>query len=74
MSEVNQVSGDSSIAVVRGKPKMGFDLYLKIELTGNIGTDLEGLVSQIEISGLTEDKLSEAENVTLRIIKFTNSN
>ena len=47
---------------------MGFDLYIKLELSG-VSADLGNSKIEIEIAGLTEDKSGEAENVGFRMIK-----
>ena len=43
IKKVKDVSGTASIAVVRGEPKMGYELTLKVALEGADGTYLEGL-------------------------------
>lgn len=54
IKKVQSVSGTASIAVVRGEPKMGYELTLKVELVGVEGTFLEGLEATLEVEGLVE--------------------
>lgn len=34
LTDVKSISGDSSIAVIRGEPRMGYELDMKLELSG----------------------------------------
>ena len=34
LTDVLKIEGEASVAVIRGQPRMGYELNLKIELTG----------------------------------------
>jgi activator of HSP90 ATPase len=34
LTNVLSISGDASIALIRGEPRMGYELNIKMELTG----------------------------------------
>lgn len=40
--------------MVRGEPKMGYELTIKVDLEGVENTYLDGLTCQLEIEGLVE--------------------
>jgi len=54
------MEGEASIAVVRGNPRMGYELTFKVELTGVEGTYLEGLKCEVEIEELCDDSTDSA--------------
>lgn len=54
VKKIKKCSGTASIAVVRGEPKMGYELTLKVELEGVEGTYLEGLSCDLEVEELVE--------------------
>lgn len=54
VKKVLSATGTASIAVVRGEPKMGYELNIKVDLEGVENTYLDGLTCQLEIEGLVE--------------------
>jgi activator of HSP90 ATPase len=53
--EVMKIQGEASVAVVRGQPRMGYDLTLKLELRGVEKTFLEGLKCEVMLEELCDD-------------------
>ena len=54
------MEGEASIAVVRGKARMGYELTFKAEFTGLEGTYLDGLKCEVEIEELCDDSTDSA--------------
>ena len=54
IKKFKSLSGTASIAVVRGEPKMGYELTMKVELEGLEGTYLEGMSCELEVEELVE--------------------
>ena len=54
IKKVTSVSGTASIAVVRGEPKMGYELELKVEMEGVETPYLDSMSCSLEIEGLVE--------------------
>ena len=49
------MSGEASVACIRGQPRMGYELTFKAELTGMKDTYLEGMKCTLEIEELCDD-------------------
>lgn len=73
LSNVTSVSGDASIAVIRGEPRMGYELDLKIELTGVDETYFQDFVCEVEITELCDDQ-SDPESVNVTMQKMLDTN
>jgi hypothetical protein len=43
VTSISECKGEASIAVVRGEPRIGYELTLKCELTGVKETYMEGM-------------------------------
>lgn len=54
VKKVKSVTGTASIAVVRGEPKMGYELTLSVTLEGVEGTYLQGMTCELEVEELVE--------------------
>lgn len=54
VKKVKSVTGTASIAVVRGEPKMGYELTLAVSLEGVEGTYLQGMACELEVEELVE--------------------
>ena len=50
-----EISGEASIAVIRGEPRMGYELTFKAELEGVQDTYLQGAKCELEINELCDD-------------------
>ena len=55
------MSGEASIAVVRGEPRMGYELSFKAELTGDADSYLADFVAELEIEELCDDSVEPAD-------------
>jgi activator of HSP90 ATPase len=60
LTDVKSISGEASIAVVRGQPRMGYDLTFTAELTGVEATYMEGCIVEVEIEELCDDSTEPA--------------
>jgi len=69
IKSVTSVTGTASVAVVRGEPKMGYELELKVELEGLENTYLEGLTCNLEIEGLVEYQ-NEPDAFEIEVLKL----
>lgn len=54
MKKIKTITGTASIAVVRGEPKMGYELTLRASLEGVEGTYLQGMTCEVEVEELVE--------------------
>jgi hypothetical protein len=45
--KISEISGEASIAVVRGEPRMGYELDLTAELEGVENTYLQGMTCNL---------------------------
>lgn len=50
-----EISGEASIAVIRGEPRMGYELTFKAELEGVQDTYMQGSKCELEIQELCDD-------------------
>ena len=55
VTDVKSISGEASVAVVRGQPRVGYELTLKVELTGVKDTYLEGMKCCVELQDFCDD-------------------
>ena len=49
------MSGEASVACIRGQPRMGYELTFKAEMTGKADTYLQGMKCTLEIEELCDD-------------------
>ena len=61
MTKVVQISGEASIAVVRGEPRMGYELNMRVQLDGLKDTYLEGLTCELELEEFLDDGSEPAD-------------
>lgn len=54
VKKITTLTGTASIAVVRGEPKMGYELTVRVALEGVEGTFLEGLSCELQVEELVE--------------------
>jgi len=47
LTDILEISGEASVAVVRGEPRMGYELTFKAELCGVSDTYLEDIKCEI---------------------------
>ena len=57
---MSEFKGEASIAVVRGEPRMGYEISFKCELTGVEKTYMEGMNCTVEIEELCDDSIEPA--------------
>jgi hypothetical protein len=69
LSGIKTIKGEASIAVVRGQPRMGYDLSITAELTGVNGTYMEGCTVDVEIEELCDDS-TEPGNFDISVTKL----
>ena len=60
LTDIKSIKGEASIAVVRGQPRMGYELSITAELTGVAGTYMEGCVVDVEFEELCDDSTEPA--------------
>ena len=60
LTSITECKGEASIAVVRGEPRIGYELTLKCELTGVEETYMEGMKCNVEIEELCDDSVEPA--------------
>lgn len=60
LTEISEFKGEASIAVVRGEPRMGYELTFKCQLTGVEKTYMEGMTCTVEIEELCDDSIEPA--------------
>jgi hypothetical protein len=60
LTDIKSIKGEASIAVVRGQPRMGYELSITAELTGVQGTYMEGCVVDVEFEELCDDSTEPA--------------
>ena len=53
--KISDISGEASIAVVRGEPRMGYELDFTAEFEGVENTYLQGMTCNLQISNLCDD-------------------
>jgi hypothetical protein len=71
LTSVVSISGEASIAVVRGEPRFGHELTLKLELTGI--EYLQDFVCEVELTELCDDG-PEPESVKVDMKKMLDTN
>lgn len=69
LTDIKTIKGEASIAVVRGQPRMGYELSITAELTGVEGTYMEGCTVDVEIEELCDDS-TEPANSDLSVTKL----
>ena len=67
LSEIKDISGEASIAVVRGKERIGYELTFTSVFSGE--GDLEGLECQLEVEELCDDG-SDLANIKFTVNKL----
>lgn len=60
LTGISKIEGEASIAVVRGNPRMGYDLSFTAELEGI--EYLEGLTCSVEVEELCDDSAEPANS------------
>ena len=69
LSKIISISGEASIAVIRGEPRMGYELELKAELVGTDDSYLSGLVLELELEDFCDDSI-EPGSCSMNIVKI----
>ena len=67
LKEIKDISGEASIAVVRGKERIGYELTFTSVFSGE--GDLEGLECELEVEELCDDG-SDLANVKFTVNKL----
>ena len=69
LTKVKSIQGEASIAVVRGEPRMGYELDLKLQLEGMKDTFLDGLVCELKLEEFLDDG-SEPSDFSISVEKL----
>ena len=67
LKEIKEISGEASIAVVRGKERIGYELTFTSVFSGE--GDLEGLECELEVEELCDDG-SDLANIKFTVNKL----
>jgi hypothetical protein len=69
LTDIKTIKGEASIAVVRGQPRMGYDLSFTAEMTGVEATYMQGCTVDVEIEELCDDS-TEPGNFDISVVKL----
>ena len=61
LTKFESLSGEVSIACIRGQPRMGYEITFEVELTGIEGTYLDGMKCNLKIEELCDDGSEPAD-------------
>jgi len=73
LTDVKSMSGEASIAVIRGEPRMGYELTIKAEFTGENETYLEGMKCEVEVEEMCDDQ-GDPESFKINVISCLDTN
>lgn len=69
LTKVESIDGHANIAVIRGEPRMGYELSLKLEFGGVDETFFQDFNCSVDIEELCDDG-GEPESVKVNMIKM----
>ena len=73
LKDISTISGEASIAVIRGEPRMGYELNFKAVMHGVAGTYLEDLEFTVEVEEFCDDG-SDPEGADIAMVKMLDTN
>jgi len=73
LTKFESLTGEISVACVRGEPRMGYEINFEAELTGVKDTYLEGMICTLKIEELCDDGSEPADfNISMTTMLDTN--
>ena len=69
LTDIPSIEGDASIAMIRGQPRMGYELTFKLELSGVDETYFQDFQCVVEVTELCDDG-GDPEDVGVEMVKM----